>query len=162
MVLVIQRFTNINIDLLNMTDKKLFVLSDKDTVPDDNLIFLHLGEMRKVWLEIMGYIRDNYKDAHGEWRYYKDAGQWLFRMQYKKKTLFWIALLDGAFRITFYFGKKAEPAIDAGNLPGKIKDEFKTSKQYGLFKAISLIIPGDSDSDSDTVKELISIKHKIK
>lgn len=80
----------------------------------------------------MDHIRDNYKDTHGEWRYYKDAGKWLFRMQHKKKTLFRIALLDGTFRFTFYFGGKTEFVIDAANLPQKIRDEFKTSKQYGM------------------------------
>ncbi len=143
-----------------MPEKEIFVLSDKDIIPDDILIFSHLGEMKKIWVVILDHIRDNYKDTNGEWRYYNDGKQWLFRMQHKKKTLFWVALLEGTFRITFYFGKKAEPVIDSANLPQNIKDEFKTSKQYGLIKAISLRIRGESDIE--TVKELISIKHKIK
>jgi hypothetical protein len=30
-------------------------------------------------------------------------------MQQKKKTIFWVGVLKDTFRITFYFGNKAEP-----------------------------------------------------
>ena len=143
-----------------MAEGEVLVLSDRNMVPDDNLIFSHIGGMKPVWIAIMDHVRDNYKDTHGEWRYYNDGKQWLFKMQQKKKTLFWIAILEGTFRITFYFGKKAEPVIEAGNLPQKIKDDFRTSKQYGLIKAVSIKITGKTDFE--TVKELISIKQKMK
>jgi len=143
-----------------MAIAEVFALPDKNIIPDDNLIFSIIGDKKPVWQAIMNHVHENYKEANGEWRFYNDGKQWLFKMQQKKKTIFWIAVLKDTFKITFYFGKKAEPLIDTSNLPQKIKDDFKTSKQYGLIKAISLKIAGMADVE--TVKELISVKTKIK
>ena len=143
-----------------MAEGEVLALPDKNVIPDDNLIFSHIGEMKPVWIALMDHVHDNYKDTRGEWRYYNDGKQWLFKMQQKKKTLFWIAILEGTFRITFYFGKKAEPVIEASGLPQSIKDKFRTSKQYGLIKAISLKIA--DKSDIAVIKELISIRQKVK
>jgi hypothetical protein len=43
----------------------------------------------------------------------------------KKKTIFWISLIENTFQVTFYFGDKAEPLIEKSELPEKIKVEFK-------------------------------------
>ena len=143
-----------------MATAEVFALPDKNIIPDDNLIFSILGDKKPVWQTIMNHVHENYKEANGEWRFYNDGKQWLFKMQQKKKTIFWIAVLKDTFRITFYFGLKAAPVIDASELPQQIKDDFKTSKQYGLIKAISLKIAGMEDFD--TVKKLIEIKSKLK
>ena len=143
-----------------MAEGEVLALPDKNVIPDDNLIFSHIGEMKPVWIALMDHVHDNYKDTRGEWRYYNDGKQWLFKMQQKQKTLFWIAIMEGTFRITFYFGKKADPVIETSNLPQKIKDDFRRSKQYGHIKAVSIKITGKSDFG--TVKELISIRQKVK
>ena len=46
----------------------------------------------------------------------------------KKKTLFWIGILQDTFRITFYFGDKAEPLIENSDLPATMKEDFKNGK----------------------------------
>jgi hypothetical protein len=99
-------------------------------------------------------------DSSGVWNYYNDGKQWLFKMTRKKKTLFWAAVQDDSFRITFYFGDKAEPLLVESKLPQKIKDDFKTSKHYGAIRAISVSLL--RDSDIGIIKELISVKLKIK
>jgi hypothetical protein len=143
-----------------MATTEVFALPDKNIIPDDNLIFSIIGDKKPVWQAIMTHVHENYKETNGEWRFYNDGKQWLFKMQQKKKTIFWIAILQGTFRITFYFGRKAEPVIEASDLPKQIRDDFKTSKLYGTIKAISLKIAGMEDVD--TVKKLIAIKSKLK
>jgi len=143
-----------------MAEKEKLALGDKNIVPDDNLIFSIIGTRKSQWQEIMEFARTNYRDMTGEWRYYNDGKQWLFKMQLKKKTIFWIGILADTFRITFYFGNKAEPVIDASDLPQHIKDGFKTAQRYGNIRAITLKMEGLTELE--IVKKLIPLKVKIK
>ena len=82
------------------------------------------------------------------WNYYNDGKNWLFRVILKKKTLFWIGVLEDTFRITFYFGDKAEPVIEKSSLPEEIKTAFKNGKRYGKISAISIKVKSQEDVDN--------------
>jgi hypothetical protein len=143
-----------------MAEKEVMVLSDKLIIPTDDYIFSLLGEKRILWQSIMKHASENYKDISGNWNYYNDGKQWLFKLVQKKKTIFWSGILKETFRITFYFGDKAESIIDSSDLPRSIKDDFKTTKRYGAIRAISIKV--FDSSDVDNVLKLIAIKHKLK
>jgi len=141
-----------------MTKKETYVLSDKEVIPTDDLIFSTLGDKKILWQNIMKYASG--KDINGSWNYYNDGKQWLYKVVQKKKTIFWTALLKDTFRVSFYFGDKAEPIIDASDLDHSIKDDFKSGKRYGKIRAISIKMK--DSSDVETVKKLIDIKTKLK
>jgi len=143
-----------------MAEMEPLVLSDKNVFPSDEILYSIIGEKKEVWQKIMSYVKDNYKDVAGEWRYYNDGKQWLFKMQVKKKTLFWIGILRDTFRITFYFGNKAEPTILDSSLPKKFKDDFTEGKRYGNIRAITIKVTGPSDLEN--IYKLIDIKAKLK
>jgi hypothetical protein len=143
-----------------MENKEVLMLPDKNVVPDDNLIFSLIGDRKNQWQEIINYAGTNYKGSSGEWRYYNDGKQWLYKFQHKKKTIFWIAILDGTFRITFYFGNKAEPAILSSDLPEPVRKDFITAKRYGNIRAISFKV--DEFTDSGTITRLIDLKSSLK
>jgi hypothetical protein len=142
-----------------MAEKEILVLSDKNVKPDDKLIFSIIGEKKKQWHSIMNYVSANYKDSSGNWNYYNDGKQWLFKMVNKKKTLFWAAIPDGTFRITFYFGDKAEQMILKSELPEAVKEGFKTTRRYGKIRAISNRI--EDVKEIETIYKLIDLKAKL-
>ena len=113
------------------------VLSDPTVFPDDIVILPYLKKEEAKRKEILNYMSEKYQGSAGECRFYNDGKQWLFKMQYRKKTVFWMAICDGAFRITFYFGGKAEPAIVKSNLPEAAKDQYLTGERYGNIRAIT-------------------------
>lgn len=141
-----------------MTKEETNVLSDKEIIPTDDLIFSTLGDKKILWQNIMKYASG--KDINGSWNYYNDGKQWLYKVVQKKKTIFRTALLKDTFRVSFYFGDKAEPIIDASDLDQSIKYDFKTGKRYGKIRAISIKMK--DSSDVETVKKLIDIKSKLK
>jgi hypothetical protein len=143
-----------------MSETDNILLTDRDIYPADNYIFSILGEKKILWQNIMNHMSVNYKDSEGQWNFYNDGKRWLFKMVYKKKTVFWAAILDGAFRVTFYFGKKAESIIDESDLTVKIKEEFKSAKNYGLIRPISIIVKDNADVDN--IFKLVAIKSKLK
>lgn len=143
-----------------MDEKENLAFSDKNIKPSEELIFSKIGDKKILWQRIMKYLSDNYKDASGSWNYYNDGKQWLFKMVQKKKTIFWLAVMDGTFRVTFYFSDKAEPVILGSDLPQTVKDGFIQGKHYGKIRAIStkVISPGDVA----VITRLIDIKTKLK
>ena len=143
-----------------MAEPEKLVLGDKSVYPSEDILFSIIGDKKVVWQKIMDYVTDNYQNVTEEWRYYNDGKQWLFKMQLKKKTLFWIGILQDTFRITFYFGNKAEPVIAGSNLPDKIKDDFVSGKRYGNIRAISVSISGTGDLEY--IYKLIDLKAKMK
>jgi hypothetical protein len=143
-----------------MADNEEILLTDKLIYPTDDYIFSIIGDKKVLWQTIMDHMAVNYKDSSGGWNFYNDGKRWLFKMVHKKKTIFWAAVLTDAFRITFYFGDKAESVIDGSDLPQKIKDEFKTAKRYGSIRPVSSKILNKTDVEN--VLKLIAIKHKLK
>jgi len=143
-----------------MDENEKLVLSDKTIVPTDEFVFSILGEGKIYWERIMNYSSENYPGSSGSWNYYNDGKQWVFKFVRKKKTIFWSDLLKDTFRVTFYFGNKAETFIENSDLPHNIKEEFKTAKRYGLIRPVTIVIRNDSDVDN--ILKLIDIKVKLK
>ena len=143
-----------------MEEIEKLVLSDKNVQVDDNLLSSFLAEKMALWKKLLSEISVRYKESTGSWNYYKDGNQWLFKMVQKKKTLFWGAIHAGSFRITFYFGDKAEPILNQSDLPQAVKDNFKTAKRYGAIRSISTKIM--NNEDLDIVFTLAEIKSRLK
>ena len=95
-----------------------------------------------------------------EWRYYKDGKSWLMKVQHKKKTVFWLSILRGTFRTTFYVHEKAKKMIEESALTPKLKDQFRTGKSYGKIRGITMVYK--TRKDVEFAKELIGIKLRIK
>jgi Protein of unknown function (DUF3788) len=143
-----------------MAEKENLLLTDKQIYPTDEYIFSIIGDMKIFWQSIMNHMTNNYKDSAGEWNFYNDGKRWLFKMIYKKKTIFWAGILTDTFRITFYLGNKAETIIENSDLPQNIKEEFRTAKRYGLIRPVTFIVKNKTDVDN--VLKMIDIKSKIK
>ena len=100
-------------------------LNDKNVKPNDDIIFSIIGDRQLLWKQTISYLCDNNNDISEEWKYYNDGKSWLFRVLKKKKTLFWIRILEDTFRIAFWFAEKLEPLIMQSNLPENLKTQYK-------------------------------------
>jgi hypothetical protein len=136
------------------------MFSDKEIKPTEELVFSIIKEKKNLWHDLMNNVHENYPASSGDWHYYNDGKQWLFKMVLKKKTLFWLSLFKDTFRITFYFGDKALPVIEESNLPESIKNDFKTGKKYGAIRGITVLV--NDESDVASIQKLIDIKSKMK
>ena len=143
-----------------MAEKEVFIFTDPVVQPDREKMIPVLGERIRLWDELMAHIDSAYANPEKVWRYYKDGGQWLFRMLHKKKTVFWSVIVDDAFRVTFYFGGKSEPLVMGSDIPQALKDEFRAGKSYGAIKALSVKVM--EQNDLDVVYRLILLKTSIK
>ena len=135
------------------------VLTDRFTMPTDELIFSIIGDNKIFWQRILSYLRDNHTGISEVWRFYDDGKCWLFRTLKKKKTIFWIGVIDGTFRVSFYLTDKATPFIVQSELPEKMKNEFLNTAGN---KFRSITIKMSNADDAENVIKLIEIKLKLK
>ena len=136
------------------------VLSDKNIFPTEEVIFSHIGKSKIYWESIFMHIHTNHPDFSEEWRYYNDGKSWLLKVTKKKKTIFWLSIYKDLFRITFYFGDKAEAVIIESSISDRLKEEFKNGKRYGKIRGLTIAI--SSDKDIESVKSLINVKLSLK
>ena len=144
-----------------MAEKVILAFSNPSVQPGDDLVFSLIGEKKKYWQKIIRHLVENYKDISWSWNWYNDGKQWLFKLVQKRKTIFWAAVLVTCdFRVTFYFGDKAEPILYGSDLPENVKENFKTAKKYGAIRPVTILVT--SDKDMETVLKLAEIKVKLK
>ena len=134
------------------------ILSNKDQFPTEEIIFSHIGKSKLIWQSLFEFIHSDYPEFNEEWRYYKDGGSWLMKVNKKSKTIFWLSIIKNAFSVTFYFGDKAQPAIMESKISDEVKDQFKNGKRFGKIRAITLVMK--RKKEIEFVKELIPIKLK--
>ena len=135
-------------------------LSDKNIVPTEDYIFSQIGDNRKYWDKIMTSVFNDYSNISGSWNFYNDGKQWLYKLVQKKKTILWLSVISGTFRVSFYFGDKAEPLIYNSDLPSVIKEGFRSAKRYGKIRPVTITI--SCETDADNVLKLVAVKSKMK
>jgi hypothetical protein len=136
------------------------VLTDPNVQPTEELIFSIIGENSVYWEKLIEYVYENHFDITEEWRFYNDGKSWLYRALRKKKTLYWIGVIKDTFRISFWFGDKAEPVIEASTLPENIKEQFRNAKHYAHSRVISIEMR--LPEDLENALKLIELKAKLK
>ena len=134
------------------------VLGDKDQFPTDKVIFSHIGKSKALWLSLFRYIAEAHPDFTQAWRYYNDGKSWLMKVQHKKKTVFWLSIIKGSFRTTFYIHEKAVKTVEDSAISEELKDQFRT----GVGKLRGIRVVHKNKKDVEFAKELIGIKLSIK
>ncbi len=134
------------------------VLTDESVVPNEELIFSIIGEKELLWQQTMSYLYDNNNDISEAWKYYKDGKTWLFRTLKKKKTIFWIRILEDTFRIAFWFAERLEPIILQSDLPDRLKKDYENAKSFN--KSRCIYIDMQDSGDLQNVRKLIDLKMK--
>jgi hypothetical protein len=132
------------------------VLTDPDVRPTPDVIFPHLGRRRALWEAVFAHIHSEHPDFSEEWRYYKDGKSWLLKVQHRKKTVFWLAVFEGSFRITGYFTDKDEAAVRASGLSEKRKQAFLSGPRVGKLRPLTIAFADRRDVQD--AKALIELK----
>jgi len=132
------------------------VLTDRNQYPSDELVFSHLGKRRALWEALFAFIDAEHPDFEKRWRFYDDGKRWLMNVSRKKKTVFWLSLAAGTFRITGYFTDKARDAILASALPEEFKEPFLSKAGAGKLRGITITFK--KKRDVEDAKALIALK----
>jgi hypothetical protein len=135
------------------------VLCDENTYPDKDVTDTILGEAGVLWASFFDFIHSDHPDFQEEWNFYRDGGRWLLKIVRKKRTICWVSVLKGAFRVTFYFSDKALEAISGSGIPLELKEQFRDGRRYGKIRALTILM--EDEAHIQYAEELIRIKMKI-
>lgn len=136
------------------------ILNDKAQFPTEEIIFSHIGKSKSLWCALFEYVNSTYPDFNGEWRYYNDGKSWLFKLQKKTKTIFWLSITKGSFRTTFYFPVRVEQEILDCPISAELKEQFTGGKNFNKIRGLT--IEYKNKKDVENAKALIELKLKIK
>jgi hypothetical protein len=131
------------------------VLGNPELFPTEAVLFSHLGRARAAFVALFERGRALHPDMAETWKYYNDGKSWLLNVSRKKKTLFWLSVREGAFRITFYLGAKAEADLTASALPEELKVQYRQSSAKKL-RPVTLLIK--TLKDLEPCEVLLAIK----
>jgi len=131
------------------------IFGNKSQYPTDNAIFSHLGKSKTLWDQLFHHIAEAHPDFTREWRYYNDGKRWLMKVQHKKKTVFWLSIIEGSFRTTFYVHEKAKKVVEKSTISEELKEQYRT-KAGGKLRGITVLYK--STKDVEFAKELIGMK----
>jgi hypothetical protein len=136
------------------------VLGDKNQFPTEKVIFSHIGKTKALWQSFFNYLHTEHSDFAEEWRYYNDGKSWLMKVTRKTKTIFWLSILEDAFRVTCYFTDKAAQAIESSAISNQLKERFKDGKSSGKLRGMTVLFKAKCDVED--AKAMISVKLSLK
>jgi hypothetical protein len=135
-------------------------LNDSDEFPDEMVLSRCLGEVKGVWDSFLALMNEDHPSFSAEWRYYRDGKSWLYKVTEKKKTICWVSVCAGAFKVAFYFPDRAEDLILASKLKKEYVDQFAHGKRYGKIRGVT--VTARKPTDLNAVKKLIGVKKQLK
>jgi hypothetical protein len=132
------------------------VLTDPKQLPSDDAIFSHLGKRRALWEAFFAALHAEHSDLVEQWRYYNDGKSWLLNVSRKKKTVIWLSVIRGTFRVTAYFTDKARDAIKASALSAELRERFDEGPSFGKLRGITITFK--KKRDVEDAKVLVALK----
>lgn len=132
------------------------ILGDKSQFPTDAVVFSHIGESKTLWAALFEYLAREHPDFTRDWRYYNDGKSWLMKVQHKKKPVFWLSVVKGTFRTSFYLHENTKQKVEASALPEELKNQFRDGKSFGKLRGITVVYRNKRDLKA--AKELIGMK----
>lgn len=113
-------------------------LNDPKEYPDDQVLARQLGRAKPAWDAFAERMAADFGAGALEWRYYNDGKAWLGKVQHRKKTVCWVSVWDGFFKIGFYFTAKSDKDIEALPIPAELKQAYREHKGFGKLKPIGV------------------------
>jgi hypothetical protein len=139
---------------------KTKLLSEQNVLPTKEVLQNVLGETYLVFNELMEIITNNQFRLVKKCGYYNEGKSWLCKVCYKKKTVFWLSVLDNFFKLGFYFNEKNGSGMANLEIGNNIKEDFNRLKKTGKCKL--LVIDMHRKEQINDVIKLIEYKKGLK
>ena len=137
------------------------LLRNPEIFPSNEVLKDTLGEaIYKVLASFVSTITNEEYGLTVEWRFYNDGKAWLSKVVYKKKTILWLSVWEGFFKVSFYFTEKHLESIAALDIAETIKDNFAKAKSSG--RLLPMIIDVNNQAQIEDLLTIIRFKKSLK
>ena len=134
------------------------LLRNPDIYPADEVLAAALGDSYNTYKAFTQKLPE--LSVEPEWRYYNDGKAWLGKCVHKKKTVFWLSVWDGFFKVSIFFTGKTCDGVYELPIHDDLKTRFANEKPIGRLIPLVLEV-GDKSALAD-VYALIEYKRSIK
>lgn len=118
------------------------LLKDSEVAPSHQVLKSALCDAFSPYVELMKYVSADGSGMSADWQYYKDGKAWLCKVSHKKKTVCWLSVWEGFFKLGFYFTAKTGPGVGDLKISDCIKDGFKNATQIGKLWPLVVNVSG--------------------
>lgn len=136
------------------------MLTDPEVSPTAELLGKILTDSYPAYEAMMAAVTAPECGLEPQWRYYKDGKAWLCKMEFKKKTVFWLSVWDGFFKAGFYFVERHLQGIRELDIDPQIKEALEKAKPFGTMYPVTLEMR--SKEQIGDLLILIEFKKKVK
>ncbi len=144
------------------------LLGNPDIEPSDGVIAKALGKSHKAYVRFLNAVKK--RGIYPEWRYYNDAKEWLAKGLFRRtgarggqieKTIFWLSIRSGLFRVSFYIPEKNRAEVLRLPFDTKVKKMISASRQMGKLKFFPVIFELCSDGMFEAVLLLVDFRKNM-
>ena len=137
------------------------LLKDPDVLPSEDVLKNALGNnIHEVFELFINTITSADYELTYEWRYYNDGKSWFCKISHKKKTVLWLSVWEGYFKIAFYFTEKQLDGIAALDISENIKEDFCKTKPVG--RLLPMLFTIHQKEQLDDLLKVVAFKKKLK
>lgn len=113
-------------------------LSDPKRRPTAALLEEVLGRTAPTWTALFAALDEAHPDLEQTWSYFLDGHSWLLKVTRKKKTMCWVAVERGAFRVGFYFPARLTSALLESPVSAVCKRVIRKTPPTGKLQGVSV------------------------
>jgi hypothetical protein len=134
------------------------LLNNQAELPTDAVLKVVLGSAFEAYSELMKRIAE--MELFPQWNFYKDGGAWLCKVQFKKKTIFWLSVWENRFRVVFYFTEKTMLGLAELDIEPALVQQLIGSSPIG--KLVPLVFNMQAKYLLDDLLTVADYKKKLK
>jgi len=116
---------------LKTSEMETLLLREPGIRPIPEVLLNALGDSYATFESLLETLSGPEFGFMPHWSFYKDDKAWLCKIGYGKKTIAWLSVWDGFFKIAFYFNEKTAPGVFKLNLSASLKEAFRQKKTTG-------------------------------
>lgn len=133
------------------------VFVEKDLIPNERMLISVLKDSYTHYFKIFEALNSLSTNIHTEWKYYGKKIGWLLKHLDSNRNIFFLAVNEGSFKLSFTFGEKVVSSIlSSDDVSTNVKELLKNSKKH--VEGTTIIIPVGSESDVEDVISLLKFK----
>ena len=114
------------------------LLNDPEVYPSDEILKNSLGRSYIAYKNYISTILEDPYNLLSKWKYYKDGKAWLCKIGKKKKTVHWLSIWPGFFKVGYYFTKKSGERIPQLDIDESVKQAFSSNNPIGNLIQITI------------------------
>lgn len=127
-----------------MTQPYAPALTDPATMPTDAVVLPHLEAAAPLWVTLFEHLRGPGRFSE-QWRFYRDGNSWLLKVTPGSRTICWVSVHQGGFRLTSYFPARAEATITNSALREDLQRQFLDADPSARTRAITVVFRDEFD-----------------